>query len=832
MSYTVDTNRIVFNSNNGNLVYNSDIVAEPNTSSSDSSLLDLNNYVKKSGDIMNGDLFCPNLQTGSITFVDTTIQSTAFTTELQTTYDNYAVDITTLTDDLALTNTNIVAIQDTLVNLGATDVLILQEDIVDIQASTNAITYDGALTKTTIAGDCYVNNLTCGNINTAHLSGTTSNLQTQTTTNAANISTANSKLTGITYDSALTKTTITDNCYLNNLTCGNINTAHLSSTTSNLQTQTNTLNTKTTGITYDSALTKTTITDNCYINNLTCGNINTAHLSGTTSNLQTQTTTNAANISTANSKLTGITYDSALTKTTIANNGYVNNLTCGNINTAHLSSTTSNLQTQTTTNTTNIAAATEKITGITYDSVLTKTSVANDCYVNNLTCGNINTVHLSSTTSNLQTQVNTLNSKTVDITNNNLILKTTIANDCYINNLTCGNIDTSDLTGTSSNVQTQLNTIVANKNNANSNFYIDSFKLNSSLYGYTNTITRPTLNEAILQYDPTPRPFYVITVPKGFSNGDKTLTIDIPIGIYLVGRKYVPQSSRLQMSNMTFPTYIQVLQNGVLYTSLASDKFSRINGGGNPPTKYFIIPAFNQDPYSIYSYIYTIRIIFNPPFSNVDKTYTFQTTFNYTYTLLNSANNPLQDGDCRLCIGYGGLTTTVTKSEFTNASYDSGSADSATYAPYSFTITQPSSFLPSSVPAQTFVNVNEGSINKLTVSTLLDCNYYNPNFITPWFQVVPNLKYPITLGNYNISILYPPVITILFSDVEAPSISEIYDITGQGCNTAYDQSFMIRYLTTNSIEIKTGDSNVAIINSPTAYLNLSRNTGYYKVVVR
>ena len=62
-------------------------------------------------------------------------------------------------------------------------------------------------------------------------------------------------------------------------------------------------------------------------------------------------------------KLTDITYNSGTTTTTIANNTHINNLTANNINTSHLSGTTSNIQTQidntvtnTSTNTSNISA--------------------------------------------------------------------------------------------------------------------------------------------------------------------------------------------------------------------------------------------------------------------------------------------------------------------------------------------------------------------------------------------------------------------------------------------------------------------------------------------
>ena len=47
----------------------------------------------------------------------------------------------------------------------------------------------------------------------------------------------NTKLTDILYESRFLKTTIANNCLINNFTWNNINTSHLSSTTSNLQSQ-------------------------------------------------------------------------------------------------------------------------------------------------------------------------------------------------------------------------------------------------------------------------------------------------------------------------------------------------------------------------------------------------------------------------------------------------------------------------------------------------------------------------------------------------------------------------------------------------------------------
>jgi microcystin-dependent protein len=51
-----------------------------------------------------------------------------------------------------------------------------------------------------------------------------------------------------------------------------------------------------------------------------------------------------------------------------------------------------------------------KTTAITYDSGLSLTKVSNNLFCDTLTCGNMNTSHLTSTTSNLQNQINNLQS--------------------------------------------------------------------------------------------------------------------------------------------------------------------------------------------------------------------------------------------------------------------------------------------------------------------------------------------------------------------------------------------------------------------------------------
>ncbi len=118
-------------------------------------------YVNRNGDILNGGLSMPYLTltsaTNPIHFPDGTYQDTAFNSS-NVIITEIKSDITQLKDDT-----------ETLKN--------------STSLKTTAITYfPDPLFKTEIANNCFITNLTCGNINTSHLSGTNSNVQTQLTT--------------------------------------------------------------------------------------------------------------------------------------------------------------------------------------------------------------------------------------------------------------------------------------------------------------------------------------------------------------------------------------------------------------------------------------------------------------------------------------------------------------------------------------------------------------------------------------------------------------------------------------------------------------------------
>ena len=189
------------------------------------------------------------------------------------------------------------------------------------------------------------------------------------------------KLTDISYDESLLKTTIDNNCYIDNLKCGNLNVDNLSNTTGNLQTQINALRTATTAMTYNTTTQTTSISDNLTATNFTTTNF-------TTSNLFLTGEISARLLTTQSIQFNGTTQSIAFTEDD------KNNL--------------DDLMTDERTNINNM-----KLTDISYNEPLLKTTINNNCYIDNLTCGNLNVSDLSNTSGNLQNQINNINSPVI-----------------------------------------------------------------------------------------------------------------------------------------------------------------------------------------------------------------------------------------------------------------------------------------------------------------------------------------------------------------------------------------------------------------------------------
>lgn len=150
-------------------------------------------------------------------------------------------------------------------------------------------------------------------------------------------------------------------------------------------------------ITHNMTTLTTSIANNCFINNLTAGAF----------------TLDNKNVKLELDKISKVSYDATNFLTTINNNTYIDSLSTGNFNTTHLANTSSNIQNQINTNSSNIftntnaiSINTTKLTNQTFNNNLT--TISNNTHINNLTAGNFNTSHLSTTTSNIQTQLNNL----------------------------------------------------------------------------------------------------------------------------------------------------------------------------------------------------------------------------------------------------------------------------------------------------------------------------------------------------------------------------------------------------------------------------------------
>ena len=153
-------------------------------------------------------------------------------------------------------------------------------------------------------------------------------------------------------------------------------------------------------------------------------------------------------------------------------------------------------------------------------------------------------------------------------------------------------------------------------------------------------------------------------------------------------------------------------------------------------------------------------------------------------------------------------------------------------------INQNSSFLNKIVSySGAITNLNSKSIK----SNFINCNSINCNSITSqinipiydsgFFSVALNTRYVKTLP-FTIDLNYPPVFQVIFSNGNTGnfSTSTILDITSQGINSAYAQSYGLRLLTNTSIRISTGISYVALVND--AGTGFGFTAGYYRIYAR
>jgi hypothetical protein len=166
-SYQVDT---IYYNDQGEIVFNNSDVQGEN----ENTTVDLSNYVEKKGDVMLGALTVPQLNFVS----DGSSQQTAFTDELKQNVISNTVKTSEMTFSDNITYFWKPVQMEAELILSDGSVLVGTE----YNSATTQISYDGPLQRTRIAQNTLIDNLTCGNINTAHLTSTTSNLQTQINT--------------------------------------------------------------------------------------------------------------------------------------------------------------------------------------------------------------------------------------------------------------------------------------------------------------------------------------------------------------------------------------------------------------------------------------------------------------------------------------------------------------------------------------------------------------------------------------------------------------------------------------------------------------------------
>lgn len=154
-------------------------------------------YLFRDGsNIMTGNLLAPKiiLYSGDITFPDNTVQLTAFLESDRNQIDSNQAKLQNVTynevdDNISISNS--VRVAKIIFSDDSEQIIaFIQQDKTNIDSNTQKvqnIEYDEGLTKLTINDNCYINNLTCGNFNVAHLTSTSSNLQSQITNNQSNI---------------------------------------------------------------------------------------------------------------------------------------------------------------------------------------------------------------------------------------------------------------------------------------------------------------------------------------------------------------------------------------------------------------------------------------------------------------------------------------------------------------------------------------------------------------------------------------------------------------------------------------------------------------------
>lgn len=277
------------------------------------------------------------------------------------------------------------------------------------------------------------------------------------------------------------------------------------------------------------------------------------------------------------------------------------------------------------------------------------------------------------------------------------------------------------------------------------------------------------------------------------SNYKRKIFYTMPI--YFSSSGGAPSPPNSYSFSLTFNNLqIRILKDGLLNSTISDFYFNDTL----PITKNY---SYYNDPASMIQYVTNVNFYFN-----VDNDFYTDSIYQIQFYSTNSLY----------------VNNTISTYTATNTSILSSSGSNYKVASYSES------------NIQTDINSTSGSVemNHIFVNELT-CNsyfqgYYQPRYSSDWFSITSNSNYTITLSfSYTLDSL--PIYKILFSLTNTPSFSDVYDITGYNINYSWTNGYYIKYLSTNQIQIRTG--NVVGLYYNSSNVNQQATSGYYKVII-
>jgi hypothetical protein len=166
------------------IIYNDDNYTTPGESTQTNQTIDLSQYLRKSGDIMNGSLSAPDISIyngGNIEF-QTSTGNKLFTKDHITDIENNKNKLNNISSTFNNTTISNKLSCEKIVFADASEQVQAFNHITQIDTNSTKLTqvsYDNGLVKTTFNNSVLINNLTCNNFNTSYLTTIDSDVQTQ-----------------------------------------------------------------------------------------------------------------------------------------------------------------------------------------------------------------------------------------------------------------------------------------------------------------------------------------------------------------------------------------------------------------------------------------------------------------------------------------------------------------------------------------------------------------------------------------------------------------------------------------------------------------------------